>query len=170
MVSAWNVSEINNMVLPPCHYGFQCYTSELSLDERRNYFAISLGKSEYYADDLSNIKLDALNVPTRKLSLKWNQRSVDSGLGLPYNITSYALLLSLLAKEVNMIVDELIFSGGDCHIYSNHVDALKKQLTNETYDLPKLKLKNKSIDNIKYEDFEITGYKSSDTIKMQLSN
>jgi thymidylate synthase len=111
-----------------------------------------------------------LNVPKRRLSLKWTQRSVDVGLGLSFNIASYGLLLHLLAKEVNMVPNELIFSGGDCHIYLNHIDALKKQLSNETYDLPSIILTNESIDELKYDDIKIIGYKSSGIVKMELSN
>jgi thymidylate synthase len=170
MVSAWNVGEIDNMVLPPCHYGFQCYTQEMNLFERKKWWCESLEKSIHYAEDFNEKELDTLNVPKRKLSLKWNQRSVDVGLGLGFNIASYALLLHLLAKEVNMIPNELIFSGGDCHIYLNHVEKLKEQLQNETFELPKLELTNTSFDDIKYEDIKIINYKSSGVIKMNLSN
>jgi thymidylate synthase len=170
LVSAWNVSDIDSMVLPPCHYGFQCYTQEMSFYERKKWWCDSLGKSISYAEDLSESELDTLNIPKRKLSLKWTQRSIDVGLGLSFNITSYALLLYLLAKEVNMIPNELIFSGGDCHIYLNHVDKLKEQLKNETFELPKLELTNTSLNDIKYEDIKIVNYKSAGTIKMDLSN
>jgi thymidylate synthase len=106
MVSAWNVGELDQMVLPPCHFSFQCYSHE------------SNGK--------------------RYLSLAWNQRSVDVGLGLPFNIASYGLLLEIIAKEVGMIPYELIGNLGDCHIYNNHVNGLKEQLTREPHLLPKL--------------------------------
>ena len=170
MVSAWNVAEIDQMTLPPCHYGFQCYTQEMNMYDRKKWWCESLGKSIHYAEDFTEQELNTLNVPKRKLSLKWNQRSVDVGLGLGFNIASYALLLHLLAKEVNMIPNELIFSGGDCHIYLNHVDKLKEQLNNETFELPKLELTNTSFDDIKYEDIKIINYKSSGVIKMDLSN
>jgi thymidylate synthase len=170
MVNAWNVSEIENMTLPPCHFGFQCYTTEMTFEQRLEHWCSSLGKHISYGNDFDEKKLDELNVPKRKLDLKWFQRSVDSFLGLPFNITSYALLLHLLAREVNMVPNDLIFSGGDCHIYLNHVDVVKKQLEQETYKLPKLELSNKSIDDIKYEDFNIIGYQSSPTLKGELSN
>jgi thymidylate synthase len=170
MVSAWNVGEIDQMTLPPCHYVFQCYTQEMNTYERKMWWCNSLGKNISYAEDLEESELNSLNVPKRRLSLKWIQRSVDVGLGLSFNIASYGLLLHLLAKEVNMVPSELIFSGGDCHIYLNHIDALKNQLYNETYDLPSIILTNESIDELKYDDIKIIGYKSSGIVKMELSN
>ena len=166
MVSAWNVDELDKMVLPPCHYGFQCYTRELSFGERNE---IQRNTNDYMSM-YTNEEMDKNGIPTRKLSLKWSQRSCDSFLGIPFNIASYGLLLHLLAREVNMIPDELIFSGGDCHIYLNHIEAVEKQLESETFKLPKLELKNTSIFNLKFEDFNILEYNSSPTIKAELSN
>jgi thymidylate synthase len=132
LVSAWNISDLPNMVLPPCHYGFQVYTRELSFDER----AVLANRPEmiddkYYTDnaitELSQL-LDENNIPTRAISLMWNQRSVDTFLGLPFNIASYGLLLEIIAKEVNMVADELIGNLGDVHLYSNHIDAAKEQI------------------------------------------
>lgn len=170
MVTAWNPSDIDKMVLPPCHYGFQCYTREMDLEERIKEWCGSIDKSIIYGSDMTNEKLDILKFPKRKLSLKWTQRSVDVGLGLSFNIASYALLLHLISREVNMIPDELIFSGGDVHIYLNHIDALKDQLTSDAHNLPTILLTNDSIDTLKYEDIKIIGYKSSGVIKMNLSN
>jgi thymidylate synthase len=170
MVNAWNVGDIDEMVLPPCHYGFQCYTTEMNLFERKKYWCDSIGKNISYAEDLVDSELDRLGVPKRKLSLKWMQRSCDVPLGIPFNIASYGLLLELLAKEVNMIAHELIFSGGDCHIYLNQIDGIKEQIRNETFPLPKIMLKNKSIFELRYEDVEILNYKSSKSIKLPLSN
>ncbi len=93
MVSAWNVDEIDNVVLPPCHYGFQVYTEELSFDERVKYWVSSIGKSLSYAKRMTDIDLDERGVPKRKLSLMWNQRSCDTFLGIPFNISSYGTLL-----------------------------------------------------------------------------
>jgi thymidylate synthase len=125
MVSAWNVGELDQMVLPPCHYGFQVYTRELSLKERNNYYT-----SHYLGLDCeSHKKLDELgDIPTRAISLMWNQRSVDTFLGLPFNIASYGLLLEIIAKAVNMIPDELIGNLGDVHLYSNHIEQAKEQI------------------------------------------
>jgi thymidylate synthase len=145
MVSAWNVGELDQMVLPPCHFSFQCYSHEKE------------GK--------------------RYLSLAWNQRSCDVGLGIPFNITSYGLLLEIIAKEVGMIPYELIGNLGDCHIYNNHIDGLKEQLTREPFELPTLKIKDevkwREGDCLPYyspQDFTLENYQSHPSIKLPLSN
>jgi thymidylate synthase len=139
MVNAWNVGELDSMVLPPCHYGFQVYTRELSELERVELFSkIHPGKS---LSDFSpggmeiqsirhqrETRLNRANVPTRAISLMWNQRSVDTFLGLPFNIASYGLLLEIIAKAVNMVPDQLIGNLGDVHLYSNHVEQAKEQI------------------------------------------
>ena len=170
MVSAWNVGDLENMVLPPCHYGFQCYTQEMNSFERKMWWCESLGKSIHYAEDLEESELDSMNIPKRKLSLKWTQRSCDSLLGIPFNIASYGLLLHLLAKEVNMVPNELIFSGGDVHLYTNHIEQAKEQLTRQTFDLSTLELTNMSLDDLKYEDVKILNYQSDKVLKAELSN
>ena len=154
IVSAWNVGELDRMVLPPCHYGFQCYVRE--------------GKY---------------------LSLMWNQRSVDTFLGLPFNIASYALLLEIIAKEVNMIPDELIGNLGDTHLYLNHIEQAKEQITRVPYELPKVEITernwymheavkehlgektfNEKIMSYRPDCFELIGYESHPKIKAPLSN
>jgi len=136
MVSAWNVGELDQMVLPPCHYGFQVYTRELSWEERYEY----MYNTNVRADDglrppLTPEMLEEYNIPTRAISLMWNQRSVDTFLGLPFNIASYGLLLEIIAKEVNMVPDELIGNLGDAHIYLNQIDGVKEQIGRDlTYD------------------------------------
>jgi thymidylate synthase len=82
--------------------------------------------------------MNELNIPTRAISLMWNQRSVDTFLGLPFNIASYALLLKIIAKEVNMVPDQLIGNLGDVHLYSNHIEQAKEQLTRQPFQLPEL--------------------------------
>jgi thymidylate synthase len=144
MVNAWNVGELNQMVLPPCHYGFQVYTRELSFEERIVWMKDnsptrevilpqSLGP-EFSMDEF----FEPYGVPKRAISLMWNQRSVDTFLGLPFNIASYGLLLEIIAKEVNMVPDELIGNLGDVHLYSNHIEQAKEQIGREPYELPKL--------------------------------
>ena len=137
MVNAWNVADIPNMTLPPCHFGFQVYTRELTLKERFDYGIDILGYNSLLdyglmdGPEFPNIVIDSvneLNIPKRTISLKWNQRSVDTFLGLPFNIASYGLLLEILAKEVNMVPDELIGDLGDTHLYLNHIDAAKEQI------------------------------------------
>jgi len=145
MVSAWNVGDLDQMVLPPCHYGFQCYVRE--------------GKY---------------------LSLMWNQRSVDTFLGLPFNIASYGLLLEILAKEVGMIPDELIGNFGDVHLYSNHIEQAREQLTRVPFELSTLVINDEfwnpdasflsQIDHIQPDDFYIKKYESHARIKAPLSN
>ena len=170
MVNAWNVGELDQMTLPPCHYGFQCYTQEMNSYERKMWWCNSLGKSIHYAEDLEESELDSMNIPKRKLSLKWTQRSCDSLLGIPFNIASYGLLLHLLAKEVNMVPNELVFSGGDVHLYTNHIQQAKDQLKRQTFDLPTLELTNTSLDDLKYEDVKILNYQSDKVLKAELSN
>jgi thymidylate synthase len=127
MVNAWNVGELDSMVLPPCHYGFQVYTRELSLKERRKL-------TNYDSEFVSPMTVeswDRNNIPTRAISLMWNQRSVDTFLGLPFNIASYGLLLEIIAKAVNMVPDELIGNLGDTHLYLNHIEQAKEQIGKE---------------------------------------
>ena len=136
MVNAWNVGELDQMVLPPCHYGFQVYTRELSLLERKN-IANSVQNDIHYNEFISPITVeswDRNNIPTRAISLMWNQRSVDTFLGLPFNIASYGLLLEIIAKEVNMMPDELIGNLGDVHLYSNHIEQAKEQIGRKLTD------------------------------------
>ena len=136
MVSAWNVGELDQMVLPPCHYGFQIYTRELSVEERLNLASKTYAVFEpfdFHVGDHNEID-ELYPVPKRVISLMWNQRSVDTFLGLPFNIASYGLLLEIIAKEVNMIPDELIGNLGDVHLYSNHIEQAKEQIGRDLTD------------------------------------
>jgi thymidylate synthase len=133
MVNAWNVGELDQMVLPPCHYGFQVYTRELSDEERIHWMRSNKSKVVLPMRDPSvEFSMDEFfrpyGVPKRAISLMWNQRSVDTFLGLPFNIASYGLLLEIIAKEVNMVPDELIGNLGDVHLYSNHIEQAKEQI------------------------------------------
>ena len=167
MVSAWNVGEIDDVVLPPCHYGFQVYTRELSLEERIDWMREN---SSTKSSDWLEGHLDQMDVPKRAISLSWNQRSVDTFLGLPFNIASYAMLLCLLGKEVNMVPDELIGNLGDTHLYLNHLEQAKEQISREPKPhLPKLKLGEVDILNGEFI-YEILHYHSHPTIKAPLSN
>jgi thymidylate synthase len=136
MVNAWNVGELDQMVLPPCHYGFQVYTRELSRWERQEIYIKKWGKTWGETHGVGVVKfndegMDKDNIPTRAISLMWNQRSVDTFLGLPFNIASYGLLLEIIAKAVNMVPDELIGNLGDVHLYSNHIEQAKEQIGRE---------------------------------------
>ena len=175
MVSAWNVGELDQMVLPPCHYGFQIWTRELTYSERykiwfNNNYETGMEYYEGNVPDFDNAYYEP--TPTRAISLMWNQRSVDTFLGLPFNIASYGLLLHILANEVNMIPDELIGNLGDVHLYSNHIEQAKEQIGRTSFDLPKLKT-NVKIDGIccaTPDDFILEEYQCHPTIKAHLSN
>jgi thymidylate synthase len=183
MVNAWNVGELDQMVLPPCHFSWQVYTRELSLEERELYAITKYPKlneeplgalvdRQSFSHDFG----DSLNIPTRAISLMFNMRSCDTFLGLPFNIASYGLLLEIIAKEVNMVPDELIGNLGDVHLYSNHIEQAKEQIGREPYPLPKLLFKDhlKSFDTIidilRVQDFILDNYQSHPSIKAPLSN
>ena len=185
MVSAWNVGELDQMTLPPCHYGFQVYTRELTARERtalgsngstRLYDSIKEAEYETIdADEVMNNVCDEKNIPKRAISLMWNQRSVDTFLGLPFNIASYGLLLEIIAKEVNMVPDELIGNLGDTHLYSNHIEQAKEQIGREPFELPTLKLGHlgsilENISVVDLSDFILENYQSHLAIKAPLSN
>jgi thymidylate synthase len=126
MVNAWNVEDIEDMVLPPCHYGFQVWTRELSWEEQVQWVMKNTDVELENVYIVEEIAKDS--TPKRAISLMWNQRSVDTFLGLPFNIASYGLLLEIFAKAVNMVPDELIGNLGDVHLYSNHVDQARAQI------------------------------------------
>lgn len=175
VVSAWNVNYLDEMTLPPCHYGFQVYTRELNLDERIDIYndsRIPMNRSTDYFHE----HMDAEGIPRRAISLMWNQRSVDTFLGLPFNIASYGLLLEIIAKEVNMVPDQLIGNLGDVHLYKNHMEQAKEQITRESYKLPSICLDyregeyNKDLTEFVPDDFVLFNYQSHPTIKAPLSN
>jgi len=154
MVNAWNVGELDQMVLPPCHYGFQVYTRELTQYEKYSW---------------GMLNEDNPNIPTRAISLMWNQRSVDTFLGLPFNIASYGLLLTMIADEVNMVPDELIGNLGDVHLYNNHIEQAELQLTREPFELPKVIVQD-GIFCSSVNDVILENYQSHPAIKAPLSN
>jgi thymidylate synthase len=123
LVSAWNVGEIPQMALPPCHTLFQFYVAQ------------------------------------GKLSCQLYQRSADLFLGVPFNIASYALLTHMVAQQVGLEVGDFVWTGGDCHVYDNHVDQVREQLSRQPYPFPELRLKPAaSLFDYAYEDFELVGY------------
>ena len=131
IVSAWNVGELDNMALPPCHLLFQFYVCD------------------------------------GKLSCQLYQRSADIFLGVPFNIASYALLTHMIAHVCDLKVGDFVWTGGDCHLYANHLEQADLQLSREPMALPELVIHNnpQNIFDFKFEDFEIQGYESHPTIK-----
>jgi thymidylate synthase len=131
MLSAWNVAEIDNMALPPCHCLFQFYVAD------------------------------------GKLSCQLYQRSCDIFLGVPFNIASYALLTHMFAQQANLAVGDFVWTGGDCHLYLNHLDQADEQLTREPLPLPTLAIKRRppSIFDYTFDDFEILNYEAHPHIK-----
>ena len=199
LVTAWNPSDLPHQVLPPCHYGFQVYTRELTIEER-----LDLASKTYKVFDpfdFNEVTHEEINklytVPKRAISLMWNQRSVDTFLGLPFNIASYGLLLEIIAKAVGMVPDELIGNLGDCHLYLNHVEHAQEQIVRDPMPLCRLNINTewwpkeseefeeglldasaifKEFSNDKFcrclleEDLQLANYKSHPAIKAPLSN
>ena len=167
IVSAWNVGDLDDMALNPCHNYFQFYTTEMTALERLNWFEENQPE-KFARTPLNNVEkliheiLDREGIPRRKLSCFFLMRSNDVFLGLPFNIASYTMLTHVIAQQLNMVPDELVYSGVDVHLYSNHLEQAKLQLTREPYPLPKLVIKRKpdSIFDYKYEDFELVGYQA----------
>lgn len=186
LVSAWNPSDLPHQVLPPCHYSFQVYTRELSDEERLSWMKNNKSNVVLPMRDPSvEFSMDEFfkpyGVPKRAISLMWNQRSCDLFLGIPFNIASYGLLLEIIAREVNMVPDELIGNLGDVHLYSNHIEQAKEQISRTPYELPKLVIDQfdennhyigdmDDISEYNIEQFKLEGYQSHPTIKAPLSN
>jgi thymidylate synthase len=211
MVSAWNVADLPYQVLPPCHFGFQVYTKELTFEERWK-LSKELGYTNADAElPLPDDKFAGLNtrdeilslweddmvkgsnllpIPKRAISLIWNQRSCDTFLGIPFNIASYGALLMLLGKIVNMVPDELICSLGDTHLYLNHIEQAKEQISRTSFPLPKLNINTEFwltesgecgigylnhnltslLMGVEIDDFLLGDYVSHGAIKAPLSN
>lgn len=195
LVNSWNVDELDQMVLPPCHYSFQVYTRELSREERWDLLKrrVDIEQFAEMANDIIpfggglNEVIQSLNIPKRAISLMFNMRSTDVGLGLPFNLASYGLLLMFIGRYVNMVPDQLIYSGGDIHIYTNHIEPIKEQLDREPFELPKVEFieglfdrtypdsevkldLDSLIKSLSPSDFILHNYKSHPTIKLPLSN
>ena len=181
MVNAWNVGELDQTVLPPCHYGFQVYTRELNREERVDLYIKKYGDTGMDYEKYKN------TIPTRAISLMWNQRSVDTFLGLPFNIASYGLLLEIIARETNMIPDQLIGNLGDVHLYSNHIEQAKEQIQRTSFDLPQLSYLDEyhyltdkemmgeisfvdKIAKFRPDFFKVDNYEAHPAIKAPLSN
>ena len=169
LVTAWNPSDIPQMALPPCHALYQFYSRELNTWERVAWHKKHLGGQLIGAVDnldFLNRVLDRLNVPRRALSCQVYQRSCDLFLGVPFNIASYALLTHMVAQVTGHAVDELVWTGGDCHVYSNHVDQVRTQLGRTPGELPRLVMNTyvKDIDAFTMTDFSLDNYHPADGI------
>jgi thymidylate synthase len=182
MVVAYNVGEIDQMALPPCHWAFELYTEELTIDERMEYYYEHNLKNPLLESQARNHtdeqKLQYLSVagaiypiPKRRLHLKWHQRSVDVGLGLPFNIASYAMLLHMFAQQTNMVPGTLVGDLTNVHIYDNHLEQIKEQMTRGSLaESPTIKLnKAKNIFSYKFEDFEMLDYIAHPAIMMPVA-
>lgn len=176
IVSAWNVEQLSEMALVPCHAFFQFNTEEIPLAERKEYWKKTVGASEVIYDEGTDSAiihefLDTRNVPKYYLDLQLYQRSADWLLGVPFNVASYSLLLMMVGQVVNMIPREFIHSFGDTHLYLNHIEQAKEQLSREPYGLPEMKLnpKVKNIDDFESSDFTLYGYESHPAIKAEVS-
>ena len=182
MVNAWNVAELDEMVLPPCHYGFQVYTRELTYEERLEIWFKNNYETGFEHTLKATVNFDDEYwepTPTRAISLMWNQRSVDTFLGLPFNIASYGLLLMLLGKLTGMVPDELIGNLGDTHLYLNHTEQAKEQISRKSYELPWVEMNfdfqyrdGYLVDwsKINLNNIQLVNYLSGPAIKAPLSN
>ncbi len=171
IVSAWNVGELSEMALMPCHCLFQFYTREMNLEQRQHAWAKKNGRDASYTEKMSTKDLDKVQAPRRYLDCQLYQRSCDTLLGVPFNIASYALLIMMIAQVVNMEPGEFVWTGGDVHIYKNHFDQVETQLLRDPYPLPIMEINPtvKDIFSFNYEDFSLRNYQSHPAIKAPIA-
>ena len=177
VVNAWAVHDLPKMTLPPCHYGFQVYTRELSMEEKWERYSKSGLNIEINGTPLElkhmGTSFYPKSLPQRAISLMFNMRSTDVGLGLGFNLASYGLLLMMIAKQVNMVPDELVYNGGDVHLYLNHIEPIKEQIIREPYELPTVRISDRVVNDISeytLNDIILENYQSHPVIRMPLSN
>lgn len=178
VVSAWNVTDLPDMRLEPCHAMFQCYTRELSPAQRaarwmHQNLGIELGiVKQNISDEELGKALDAYGVPRRALDLQMYQRSADVFLGVPFNIASYALLTHILAHAVGMFPGEYVHTFGDVHIYRNHMDQVNEQLTRQPGALPTLEMRYPSdvdLKELRVDYFGLKNYAAKPSIKAEVA-
>ena len=177
IVSAWNVAELDDMALSPCHAFFQFNCRPMSFEQRVDYLAKGDDEKEAVKflknkhEEEVEKSMDSIDVPKFYLDCQLYQRSCDLFLGVPFNISSYALLTCMISKVTNTVPGDFVWTGGDVHIYKNHKDQVHKQLKREPYDLPKLKINDdiKDIDDFKYEDISLVDYNCHKPIKAPIA-
>jgi thymidylate synthase len=169
IISAWHPYWVDHCALPPCHCLFHFNTEELTLEERLDLCGDFEPKG--FDDQTVSNQMDLHKIPTRRLNCLLYQRSNDTALGIPFNITSYALLTAMIAHCVNMIPGVFTHSMGDLHIYTNHIEGIKLQLTREPKKLPRLWLNPeiKSLFDFKFDDIKLEGYDPHPTIKFDVA-
>jgi thymidylate synthase len=172
IVSAWHPYWVDHCALPPCHCLFHFHTEELTLEERIEILQKQVGPVNLPKSDVWIIqKLNEDNIPTRRLNCLLYQRSCDFFLGIPFNIASYSLLTAMIAHVSNMVPGTFTHSHGDAHIYVNHLDQIKLQMSREPKALPSLWLNPevKSLFDFKYDDIKLLNYDPHPTIKAEVA-
>jgi len=179
IISAWNPADVPKMALPPCHLMYHFNTRPMSLEERLDVAREKLMLKQIQECNLRSDSqrevvmslMDRNDIPSRYLDCLLYQRSVDVGLGLGFNISSYSLLTMMVAQCVNMIPGEFVWTGGDTHIYVNHIDALQEQAKRKPFPLPTMKINQdiKNIDDFEYNDFVLENYRHHPLIKMRVA-
>lgn len=169
IVNAWNVGLLPDMKLPPCHYTFQFYSDEMTLEERVNWWRFESKAPDNTVTSATHEGLDFMHVPRRWLRCKLNQRSADAFLGVPFNIAQYSILTCLIAKTIGFAAKEFIWSGGDCHIYNNHQDQVTEQLSRTPFPSPSVQFDQifvvNDLKHLKFDNFNIINYQHLSTIK-----
>lgn len=160
LLSSWNVGELDEMKLAPCHYSFQCYSIPMNTDERKEKFKLWAAVNNVGIQGRVTVKeMDKRKFPKRKLELMWNQRSADLFLGLPFNIASYAYLTHIIANATGHFASRLVGVIGDAHIYKNHISYVREQLTRAPRELPSMKVRiRRNIDDVRFDDFKLLSY------------
>ena len=172
IVSAWNVGALAEMKLPPCHLLFQFNASPMTNAQRNREYQRVLPADRLFveAEDLSDERLDAIRWPKYYVDLQLYQRSADCFLGVPFNIASYSLLLSMVAQQVNMTPRFFVHSLGDAHIYLNHLDQVDEVLSRDCLPICQCNLNKKSsIDEYLSEDIEFVNYQHHSAIKAKVA-
>lgn len=174
IVSAWNPAQVDVMALPPCHALFQFYSEPLTMNERLRLAgglqSFDMGPGFHGQGEILAV-LDERSIPTRRLSCQLYQRSADIFLGVPFNIASYALLTHMVAHVTNHAVGDFIWTGGDCHLYSNHMEQVEELLSRTGFPLPTLKLNEqvKDIFGFTYDDITVENYQCHPAIKAKVA-